>query len=123
MKIKQLLRYRGCFARQYDQLYRWEETKEVDGIIIPGHPVYDAVLLRFINEIYDSGLLLGNYMEILSQSGLQDFDLLIGTGDMRAIRALLTYYVRREHTENGLWGRAVRKKCFLRILDRLAEIA
>ena len=42
---------------------------------------------------------------------------------MRLARALLTYYVRGEHYNPGLWGRGVYKRCFLRILDRLEELS
>lgn len=119
MTNKMLKNYRWDFAVNYDSLYRWVDTYEEDGIIYPGYPLYSRNLLRFINDVYDSGLLLSNYEELLKTSGAKDVDTLINTADITLLRAILTYYVRGEHSNNGLWGRGVRKKCFLRIIDRL----
>lgn len=120
--IARLLDYRKYFSGCESQLYRWVDTRETDGIIIPGHPQYDTALVRFINEVYDSGLLLDNYEEVLDRQRVSDVDMLINGADMNLLRAILTYYVRGEHSQTGLWGRGVRKKCFLRILNRLSDL-
>ncbi len=116
---KKLMDYRWDFAVNYHSLYSWVDTAEHDGVVYPGYPVYSRTLLRFINDVYDSGLLLPNYEAVLKNSGAKDVDTLINTADITLLRAILTYYVRGEHNNNGLWGRGVRKNCFLRILDRL----
>ena len=122
MKYKNLLRYREYFAYYYKELYCWVDTKEVDGIVYKGFPQYHQVLLRFINDVYDSGLLIKDYKSLLEQKGVKDVDTLINDADMPTLRAVLTYYVREEHKNTGLWGRGVRKMCFLRMLDRLEEL-
>lgn len=121
--INELLYYREILASRQDSLYRWVDTHTEDGIIILGYPVYSRTLLRFINAVYDSGLLLGEYEEVIAEYEAPDIDLLIAGADMRLARALLTYYVRGEHYNPGLWGRGVYKRCFLRILDRLEELS
>ena len=122
MKYKNLLNYREYFAYYYQELYSWVDAQEIDGVVHKGFPEYHQILLRFINDVYDSGLLLKSYKRVLSQTGVKDYDLLIQNADETVLRAILTHYVRDEHSNAGLWGRGVRKMCFLRILDRLEEL-
>lgn len=65
--INELLYYREILASRQDSLYRWVDTHTEDGIIILGYPVYSRTLLRFINAVYDSGLLLGEYEEVIAE--------------------------------------------------------
>ncbi|MBR3751266.1 MAG: hypothetical protein IKK58_05780 [Clostridia bacterium] len=122
MMIERLLSYRDSFAYDYEDMYRWVDTYEEDGIIYPGYPEYDKTVFGFINDVYDSGLLIRDYSSVLDRKGVRDVDTLINDADMLTLRAVLSYYVRGEHKKVGLWGRGVRKMCFLRMLDRLEEL-
>ena len=122
MTVEKLLSYRDSFAYDYADMYRWVDTAEVDGVIYPGYPEYHKTVFGFINDVYDSGLLIKDYKSLLDQKGVRDVDTLINDADMPTLRAVLTYYVREEHKNTGLWGRGVRKMCFLRMLDRLEEL-
>lgn len=44
------------------------------------------------------------------------------TTDIEMIRAVLTYFVRQERFQEGLWAEAVEKKIFLMILLKLKDL-
>ena len=123
MRGENLLAYMDCLKNCYRELYLWHEAQLRDGIVIPGYAEYDKRMFGFVNAVYDSGLLLSNYREIIAFCNPEnkDLDLLIADAELPLLRAILTYYIREEHYHAGLWGKAVYKKSFLRILERLRE--
>lgn len=123
MKTTNLLVYMDCLKNHYRELYLWHEAQLQDGVIVPGYAEYDKRMFGFVNAVYDSGLLLNNYREVIAYCNPEnrDIDLLIADAELPLLRAILTYYIREEHYHAGIWGKAVYKKSFLRILDRLRE--
>lgn len=88
-----------------------------------GYPHYDRKFTSFIDEIYHSDLLNGDYFSILNEK-VQDknFKAAIPTADLELLTAILTYYVRQERFCDGAWEEAINEKVFVSILKRLREL-
>lgn len=88
---------------------------------------YSPEISSFIHEVYQTDLIDIEYLPYLEshipkESNLSDY---IENADSRLLRAILTYYVRQERFQEGLWLGAVQDgiqgKILLRIEDLLAE--
>lgn len=101
----------------------WQNSsKQQDGSYTMPYPIYDAPVKEFIQAVYDSGIMMHDYMnEIHGQMGSHDdtIRLIRESGEMKMLRAILTYYVRQERFHDGLWAQAAEKKIFLEILLKL----
>ncbi len=89
------------------------------------YPVYDRTFVEFVDELYETDLLLENYNEIIMELGLtdeRDLALVIDEADMDVVRAILTYFIRQERFQDGLWAEAVEQRVFLNVLKRLREL-
>ncbi len=88
---------------------------------------YSKEMSSFIHEVYQTDLLDTEYLPYLESIIPREANLIdyIDTTDFRLLRAILTYYVRQERFQEGLWLGAVQDgiqgKILLRIEDLLAE--
>ncbi len=85
---------------------------------------YSEELSPFIHEVYKTDLMDTEYLPYLKkqlppQTSPADF---IESADFRMLRAILSYYVRQERFQEGLWKHAVANKIFYRILLRLRDV-
>lgn len=92
----------------------------------PGLPYcrYSSELSSFIHEVYQTDLMDTEYLPYLERHpppGTNYKDC-IETADFRMLRAILTYFVRQERFQEGLWLLATRELIFLKILLRLKDI-
>ena len=86
---------------------------------------YSELLSSFIKDVHETDLMDTDYLPYLKEhlpakTKLADS---IETADFRMLRAILTYFVRQERFQEGLWQSAVADKTFYRILLRLRDIA
>jgi very-short-patch-repair endonuclease len=104
----------------------WQSSKKLeDGGFSMPYPVYDEKLHEFIHSVYDSGIMLDDYLDYLRDKIGSDNDLnqvINDTDDIDTLGAVLTYYVRQEKFHDGLWGRATKDKTFLNILVKMREL-
>ncbi len=103
----------------------FEENKqpighEVDGLYFE----YDKLFEKFIHNVYQSGLLVENYLDTLAfyEKYQDDYNILIVKADFETLRAILTGYIEQEKFHEGLWLRAYKEKIFINILKRLKEL-
>jgi len=84
---------------------------------------YSKELSSFIQDVYQTDLLDTEYLPYLESHLPHDANLAdyIENADFRLLRAILTYYVRQERFQEGLWLVAVHDGCFLKILNKLHE--
>lgn len=82
------------------------------------YPQYDQTFDEFIKEVYNSNLILHDYLSITEKLDVE-ISSAIDTADFKLLRAILTYYVRAERFCEGSWATAVEGKVFLKILERL----
>jgi len=80
-------------------------------------------LTSFIDEVYKTDLIDIEYLSYLEshipkESNLSDY---IENADFRLLRAILTYYVRQERFQEGLWLGAVQDGILGKILLRMAD--
>ena len=90
------------------------------------HPVYDDTLNEFIEEVYKTNIMCDNYLEIISNRGLQNEEEMISAidnADFELIKAILTGFIRQERFCDGLWASAVENKVFLKVLQRLRQFS
>lgn len=85
---------------------------------------YSPEISSFIHEVYQTDLLDTEYMSYLESLLPRDANHAdyIENADFRLLRAILTYYVRQERFQEGLWLVAVRDGSFHKILLRLITI-
>lgn len=84
---------------------------------------YSPEISAFIYEVYQTDLLDTEYLSYLESFLPRDANHAdyIENADFRLLRAILTYYVRQERFQEGLWLVAVHDGCFLEILNKLHE--
>jgi hypothetical protein len=121
-KYQKLLDFISYFKDDKIHFCQWQGgEKDAKGVITMPYPVYDEKLSEFIDSVYDSGIMMGDYLgyfkEQLSQKN--DVNEIIKNANLDTLRAVLTFYVRQERFGNGLWELATRDKVFLNILLRL----
>ncbi|MBN2982344.1 DUF6508 domain-containing protein [Cohnella algarum] len=110
-----------------DEIVRWGGgDRSSDGIITLPYPIYDERVVAFINTVYECDLLNRDYFQTIKSYGIctaKELDNAINDADSRVVIALLTYYVRQERFCDGLWGKAIEEKIFLRLIKRLFELS
>ncbi|MCK5812461.1 MAG: hypothetical protein KAG94_06145 [Clostridiales bacterium] len=86
---------------------------------------YDKFFEKFIHDVYQSGLLIENYLETLAfyESYHNNYCKLIKIADFTTLRAILTGYIEQEKNHEGLWLSACKQRTFLSILLRLKELS
>jgi len=84
---------------------------------------YSPEISSFIHEVYQTDLLDTEHLPYLETHLPRDANYTdyIENADFRLLRAILTYYVRQERFQEGLWLGAVQDGSFLKILNRLHE--
>ena len=110
-----------------ESVCHWEggEKLEEKQFTMP-HPVYDDTLKEFIQKVYKTNIMCDNYLEIISNRGLQNEEEMIcaiDDADFELTKAILTGYIRQERFCDGLWASAVEDKVFLKVLQRLRQFS
>lgn len=82
---------------------------------------YSPEISSFIHEVYQTDLLDTEYLPYLESHLPLDVNYAdyIENADFRLLRASLTYYVRQERFQEGLWMVAVKDGSFNKVLNRL----
>ena len=82
---------------------------------------YFPEISSFIHEVYQTDLLDTEYLPYLESHLPRDANYAdyIENADFRLLRAILTYYVRQERFQEGLWMVAVQDGSFSKVLNRL----
>ncbi len=89
------------------------------------YPLYEPKIDEFIQEVYKSNLLIGDYHDVIKKQGLEGIKQItqaIDDADFELVTAILTWVVRGERFCDGLWGSAVEDKTFLKIINRLNRL-
>jgi len=86
---------------------------------------YSKEMSSFIHEVYETDLVDTEYLPYLESHLPRDANLAdyIENADFRLLRAILTYYMRQERFQEGLWTVAVQDGSFCRILKKINDIA
>jgi len=84
---------------------------------------YSPEMISFIDEVYKTDLIDIEYLSYLEnhipkESNLSDY---IENADFQLLRAIITYYVRQERFQEGLWLGAVQDGILGKILLRMAD--
>ncbi len=96
-----------------------------EGTRILPYPKYDSKLRKFIQAVYDSGIMMDDYMNYLKDkigSSSDIISVIQNTKEFDILRAVLTYFVRQERFQDGLWGQAAEDKIFLTILLKMRDL-
>ena len=96
--------------------------KNPDGRFTSSYPVYEEKFLEFIDAFYKTNLIVYNYLDIINRVDIGLIDDYINEADLELLKAILTGYIRQERFNEGLWGEAVSKGIFLKILYRFREL-
>lgn len=85
---------------------------------------YDEFFEKFIHDVYQSGLLIEDYLETLVfyDKYKNNYNELIKIADFTTLRAILTGYIEQEKVHEGLWLKAYKEKIFLHVLLRFEEM-
>jgi hypothetical protein len=123
-KYGKLLRYIPYFEDENIDVCKWiTPEKREDGVFTMPYPQYDDQLLKFIQDIYETDLLIGNYLDFLRENVKdEDYVSAIPNADIELLKAILTLTVRKERFCDGAWNGAFKEKIFLSILYRLKEL-
>ena len=83
---------------------------------------YSPEISSFIHEVYQTDLLDTEYLPYLEShlpcdANYADY---IENADIRLLRAILTYYVRQERFQEGLWMVAVSERCLYKLLTKIS---
>lgn len=123
---KKLFEYISYFDDGNIEFCKWQSSeKNENGVYNISYPIYDERLQEFIQVVYDSGLLINDYMSLLKNKFGTNNDVIHvinNTEDIDILRAVLTHFVRQERFHDGLWGRACEDKTFLNILLKMQKI-
>ncbi|MBN2853200.1 MAG: hypothetical protein JXQ23_10750 [Clostridia bacterium] len=85
---------------------------------------YDENFEQFIHEVYQSQILMPNYVEYLAfyEKYQDDYIPLIESADFDTLRAILTGYIEQEKIHEGLWRRAYEEDIFLYLLKAFKKL-
>lgn len=123
--IEKLAEYINYFEDENKVFYNWYggEKTEDDTYIMP-YIIYDEKLHEFIKSVYESGIMMEDYLSYLERKfgKSNDMNNIIKNADFETLCAVLTYLVRQERFHDGLWSEAIRNKYFLKILCKFKEI-
>ncbi len=86
--------------------------------------IYSPEISSFIHEVYQTDLMDTEYLPYLESHLPRDANYAdyIENADFRLLRAILTYYVRQERFQEGLWTIAVQNGSFSKVLNRLMKL-
>ena len=105
---------------------KWSDSENLkDNCYSRSYPIYDKTLEGFVQEFYKTNLICYDYLDVIEKRGISNIDEmndLIRDADLKLLGAILTYYIRQERFEDGLWEEAVKNGAFLSILNRYCEI-
>jgi len=126
LEYKKLFDYIIYFEDENIQYCQWVnvELGEKGTQILP-YPKYDNKLLEFIQAVYDSGIMMDDYVIYFKDrigSSSDVISVIQNTNEFDILRAVLTYYVRQERFQEGLWGKAAEDKIFLTILLKMRDL-
>ncbi|MHA7965821.1 AbaSI family restriction endonuclease [Paenibacillus sp. CAU 1782] len=120
-----LLNYIDYFEDESREYYKWKGTeKNEDEVSTMPYPIYDDRLQEFIQDVIESGLMKSDYISLLKDKIGSENDakkLIDDAEDLDILTVLLTYFVRQERFQVGLWGRAAKDKVFLNLLLKISE--
>lgn len=120
-----LLGFISYFEDDNIEYCKWQAGEKFEnGMSYISYPVYDDRLQDFIHAVDKSGLMNSNYLALLKDeiSPKKDIIKVIDeTNDRDILIAALTYFVRQERFQEGIWGMAAKDKVFLRILLKLRK--
>lgn len=123
---KKLFEFISYFEDDSIQFCKWKASEKVEDVVYSmPYPIYDDKLKEFVQTVYDSGIMLDDYLRYLKDNIGSDNDaiqVINNTDDIVTLRAMLTYFVRQERFGDGLWARAAKDKIFLNILLKLRGI-
>lgn len=114
-----VLSYINYFSIAGDQAGTWVSKPHVFPYVN-----YSPEMISFIDEVYKTDLIDIEYLSYLDshipkESNLSGY---IENADSRLLRAIITYYVRQERFQEGLWLGAVQDGSFCKVLNRLKTL-
>jgi hypothetical protein len=89
---------------------------------VMGYYNYDKKLQDFIQDLYKTDLLVGDYLLRLEENESEDYGSIISSAHLELLKAILPFYVRGERFSEGMWRTAAKNKLFYHILLRLREL-
>jgi hypothetical protein len=115
---KKIVSYLSYFENEKMEFGKWTTPEEG----VRGYYNYDKKLEDFIQELYKTDLLVGDYLLRLEELESEDYGSIIPTANLDLLKAILTFYVRGERFSEGMWRTAAKNKVFYLILLRLREL-
>jgi hypothetical protein len=115
---KKIVSYLSYFENEKMEFGTWTTPEEG----VSGYYNYDKKLEDFIQELYKTDLLVGDYLLRLEEVESEDYGSIIPTVNLELLKAILTFYVRGERFSEGMWRTAAKNKLFYLILLRLREL-
>lgn len=107
--------------------YFEDKNKEI-AIVVNHHNLtymqYEDKFEQFIHTVYQSNLLMDNYVEYLAiyEKYQDDYNALIKEADFDTLRAILTGFIEQEKIHEGLWRRAFNEDIFLHLLKSFKRL-
>ena len=119
--MEKILTYIPYFEKENQEYSKLVPSSNGEGVYPSYYVVYDEKLESFIKELYDSGVVVNNYTEVLG--AVNDLTETIPTDSEEVLRAKLTYIARAHRFgDEEIWDWAAKDKVFLNILYRLKEL-
>ncbi|MDD2230831.1 MAG: DUF6508 domain-containing protein [Candidatus Cloacimonetes bacterium] len=111
-----VLSYINYFSTAGDEAGSWVSKPHVFPYVN-----YTPEMNSFIHEVCQTDLIDTEYLPYLEShlpidANYADY---IEKADFRLLRAILTYYVRQERFQEGLWTIAVSERCFYKLLTKI----
>lgn len=91
-------------------------------------PVYDSTLLQFVKQVSETELMNPNYAYVYSWNHLRTVEDELrfiehaGLYEIDVLEGILSHYVLGGRTKGRLWGQAIEKGIFLKILLKMKEL-
>ena len=119
-----LFKFIPYFENKENIFYKHISAKEKeDGSFIMGWIQYSEKTNKFIKKFYESDLVEYDYLEVLEKfERIENIESRIEMESLENIRALLTFYIRRERFGEGHIADAIDDGVILRILYRIEEL-
>jgi hypothetical protein len=119
-----LLDYISYFEDDKVKFCEWRGGEKHNNYIVMSYPNYDKKLSDFVQVVYDSGIMMKDYMEHLQDIIGVDRNMkqIIDYADFDTLRALLTYHIREERFCDGAWEDSANNGIFLAMLIRLQQL-
>ncbi|MBG0765439.1 MAG: hypothetical protein H0S78_11310, partial [Tissierellales bacterium] len=114
-KYHNLFKFIPYFEKKENLFYKLIPSYE-DGINVMGWIQYSEEVNEFIKEFYKSDLVEYNYLEVLEKfESIENIESRIELESLDIIKALLTFYIRRERFGEGYISDAIDYGLILRI--------